>query len=132
MIIGGKPHKAGPLFFSPTILTDVTMSMQMASEETFGPVAPIYRFDHEQDAIDLANSTEYGLAAYFYTSDLSRTFRIFEALDYGMIGVNSGIISTEVAPFGGFKESGIGREGGPHGIEEFLEVKYGCLEIQNN
>lgn len=132
LIIGGKPHKAGPLFFSPTILTDVTMSMQMASEETFGPVAPIYRFDHEQDAIDLANSTEYGLAAYFYTNDLSRTFRIFEALDYGMIGVNSGIISTEVAPFGGFKESGIGREGGPHGIEEFLEVKYGCLEIQNN
>ena len=129
-ICGGTPHDAGPLFYSPTVLVGVTKDMQMASEETFGPVAPIYRFDREEEAIALANNTPYGLAAYFYTEDLSRTFRVYEALDYGIIGVNTGIISTEVAPFGGVKESGLGREGGPHGIEEFLETKYGCIGIK--
>ncbi|MEL0224814.1 MAG: aldehyde dehydrogenase family protein, partial [Gammaproteobacteria bacterium] len=130
IVCGGTPHDAGPLFFSPTVLVGVTKEMQMASEETFGPVAPIYRFNHETEAVTLANDTQYGLAAYFYTEDLSRTFRVYEALDYGIIGVNTGIISTEVAPFGGVKESGLGREGGPHGIEEFLETKYGCIGIK--
>ena len=129
-ICGGESHEAGPLFYSPTVLVGVTKDMLMASEETFGPVAPIYRFDHEAEAIALANDTQYGLAAYFYTEDLSRTFRVYEALDYGIIGVNTGIISTEVAPFGGVKESGLGREGGPHGIDEFLETKYGCIGIK--
>ncbi len=129
-VCGGSAHDAGPLFYSPTVLVGVTKEMRMASEETFGPVAPIYRFDHEDEAVQLANDTPYGLAAYFYTEDLSRTFRVYEALDYGIIGVNTGIISTEVAPFGGFKESGLGREGGPHGIEEFLETKYGCIGIK--
>ena len=129
-ICGGESHEAGPLFYSPTVLVGVTKDMLMASEETFGPVAPIYRFDHEAEAITLANDTQYGLAAYFYTEDLSRTFRVYEALDYGIIGVNTGIISTEVAPFGGVKESGLGREGGPHGIDEFLETKYGCIGIK--
>ena len=130
-VCGGSAHDAGPLFYSPTVLVGVTKEMRMASEETFGPVAPIYRFDHEDEAVQLANDTPYGLAAYFYTEDLSRTFRVYEALDYGIIGVNTGIISTEVAPFGGVKESGLGREGGPHGIEEFLETKYGCIGISN-
>ena len=129
-ICGGESHEAGPLFYSPTVLVGVTKDMLMASEETFGPVAPIYRFDQEAEAIALANDTQYGLAAYFYTEDLSRTFRVYEALDYGIIGVNTGIISTEVAPFGGVKESGLGREGGPHGIDEFLETKYGCIGIK--
>ncbi len=129
VVVGGVSHTAGPLFFSPTVLTGVTPDMRMAQEETFGPVAPIYRFETEEEAIALANDTPYGLAAYFYTEDLSRTFRVYEALDYGIIGVNTGIISTEVAPFGGVKESGLGREGGPHGIEEFVEVKYGCIGL---
>ena len=129
-LCGGASHDAGPLFYSPTVLVGVTKEMRMASEETFGPVAPIYRFDTEEEAVTLANETPYGLAAYFYTEDLSRTFRVYEALDYGIIGVNTGIISTEVAPFGGVKESGLGREGGPHGIEEFLETKYGCIGIK--
>ena len=129
-LCGGTSHDAGPLFYSPTVLVGVTKEMRMASEETFGPVAPIYRFDTEEEAVTLANETPYGLAAYFYTEDLSRTFRVYEALDYGIIGVNTGIISTEVAPFGGVKESGLGREGGPHGIEEFLETKYGCIGIK--
>ena len=120
-LCGGTSHDAGLLFYSPTVLVGVTKEMRMASEETFGPVAPIYRFDTEEEAVTLANETPYGLAAYFYTEDLSRTFRVYEALDYGIIGVNTGIISTEVAPFGGVKESGLGREGGPHGIEEFLK-----------
>ncbi len=129
VVVGGASHPAGSLFFSPTVLTGVTPDMRMAQEETFGPVAPIYRFETEDEAIALANDTPYGLAAYFYTEDLSRTFRVYEALDYGIIGVNTGIISTEVAPFGGVKESGLGREGGPHGIEEFVEVKYGCIGL---
>lgn len=127
--VGGSSHDAGPLFFSPTVITGVTSDMRMAQEETFGPVAPIYRFDSESEAVELANATPFGLAAYFYTRDLSRTFRVYEALDYGIVGINTGIISTEVAPFGGVKESGLGREGGPHGIEEFLEVKYGCIGL---
>ena len=130
VICGGAEHSAGPLFYCPTVLVSVTKDMMMASEETFGPVAPIYRFEREEEAISLANDTPYGLAAYFYTEDLSRTFRVYEALDYGIIGVNTGIISTEVAPFGGVKESGLGREGGPHGIDEFLETKYCCIGIK--
>ena len=130
VVVGGGEHAAGPLFYTPTVLSGVTTTMRMAQEETFGPVAPIYRFTHEDEAVQLANDTPYGLAAYFYTRDLSRTFRVYEALDYGIIGVNTGIISTEVAPFGGVKESGLGREGGPHGIDEFLETKYGCIGIE--
>lgn len=128
--VGGGDHPAGPLFYTPTVLTGVNARMRMAQEETFGPVAPVYRFETEAEAVALANDTPYGLAAYFYTRDLSRTFRVYEALDYGIIGVNTGIISTEVAPFGGVKESGLGREGGPHGIDEFLETKYGCIGIE--
>lgn len=130
IVVGGGDHAAGPLFYTPTVLKGVTPSMRMAQEETFGPVAPVYQFDTEAEAVALANDTPYGLAAYFYTRDLSRTFRVYEALDYGIIGVNTGIISTEVAPFGGVKESGLGREGGPHGIDEFLETKYGCIGIE--
>ena len=129
LVCGGEPHPEGPLFYSPTVLTGVTANMRMANEETFGPVAPIYHFNEESEVIRLANDTQYGLAAYFYTKDLSRTFRVYEALEYGIIGINTGIISTEVAPFGGVKESGLGREGGPHGIDEFLETKYGCIGI---
>ena len=129
LVCGGESHPEGPLFYSPTVLTGVTANMRMANEETFGPVAPIYHFNEETEVIRLANDTQYGLAAYFYTKDLSRTFRVYEALEYGIIGINTGIISTEVAPFGGVKESGLGREGGPHGIDEFLETKYGCIGI---
>lgn len=117
------------LFYQPTVLTGVRPSMRMACEETFGPVAPVYRFTEEAEVIAMANDTPYGLAAYLYTRDLSRTFRVYEALEYGIVGINTGIISTEVAPFGGVKESGLGREGGPHGIDEFMEVKYGCIGI---
>ncbi len=126
---GGAPHAAGGLFFSPTVVTGVTAEMQMSREETFGPVAPVFRFEHEDEVVRMANDTPFGLAAYFYTRDLSQAFRVYEALDYGIIGVNTGIISTEVAPFGGMKESGLGREGGPHGIDEFVEVKYGCFGV---
>jgi succinate-semialdehyde dehydrogenase/glutarate-semialdehyde dehydrogenase len=114
-------------FFTPTVLTDVTPDMDIAREETFGPVAPLFRFETERDAIALANATEFGLAAYFYGRDISRVWRVAEALEYGIIGVNTGLISTEVAPFGGMKESGIGREGSKYGLEEFLEVKYVCI-----
>jgi len=127
--VGGTRHAAGPLFFTPTVVTGVTPRMQMAREETFGPVAPIYRFVEDAEAIALANDTPYGLAAYCYTRDLGRAFRMYEALEYGIVGLNTGIISTEVAPFGGMKESGLGREGGPQGIDEFLEVKYGCFDL---
>lgn len=129
IVCGGTTHPAGPNFYTPTVLTGVTHDMRMAREETFGPVAPVYCFETESEVISYANETQSGLAAYFYTQDLSRTYRVYEALDYGIIGVNTGIISTEVAPFGGVKESGLGREGGPHGIDEFLEVKYGCIGI---
>jgi len=121
---GGKRHALGGTFFEPTIVTGVTEDMTIAREEIFGPVATLFRFRDEAEAIRMANDTEYGLAAYFYTRDLGRTFRVSEALEYGIIGVNEGIISTEVAPFGGMKESGIGREGSKYGIEDFLEMKY--------
>lgn len=127
--VGGQRHPAGDLFFTPTVISGVTPEMRMAREETFGPVAPIYRFQTESEVLSLANATPYGLAAYCYTRDLGRAFRMYEGLDYGIVGINTGIISTEVAPFGGVKESGLGREGGPHGIDEFLEVKYGCFDL---
>ena len=122
--IGGKRHALGGTFFEPTVMTEVNPQMAIAQEEIFGPVATLFRFDKEIDAINLANDTEYGLAAYFYARDLGRVWRVSEALEYGIVGINEGIISTEVAPFGGMKESGIGREGSKYGIEDFLEVKY--------
>ncbi len=124
---GGKRHTLGGTFFEPTILTNVTSAMQIATEETFGPVAPLFRFKTEAEAIKLANDTPFGLASYFYTRDLGRAWRVAEALEYGMVGINEGIISTEVAPFGGIKESGIGREGSKYGIDDFLEMKYVCM-----
>ena len=124
IVLGGKRHELGGLFFEPTILADIDTSMKVTREETFAPVAPLFRFNDEAEAIKMANDTEFGLAAYFYTRDLSRAWRVSEALEYGMVGVNAGLISTEVAPFGGVKESGLGREGSKHGIDEYLEVKY--------
>jgi succinate-semialdehyde dehydrogenase / glutarate-semialdehyde dehydrogenase len=126
-IVGGKRHALGGRFFEPTILTGATTEMLLAREETFGPVAPLFRFDTEQDAIALANDTEFGLAAYFYGRDIGRIWRVAEALEYGMVGVNTGIISNEAAPFGGVKQSGLGREGSKYGIEDYVEVKYVCL-----
>jgi succinate-semialdehyde dehydrogenase / glutarate-semialdehyde dehydrogenase len=127
IVIGGKRHALGGTFFEPTVLTGVTTDMLITREETFGPVAPLYRFKTEAEAIKMANDTEFGLAAYFYSRDIGRVWRVAEALEYGIVGINEGIISTEIAPFGGMKESGIGREGSHFGIEEFLEVKYLCL-----
>ena len=123
-VLGGTPHALGGTFFQPTVLTDVSPAMRIAREETFGPVAALFRFADDAEAIAMANDTPFGLAAYFYTRDLARAWRVAEALDYGMIGINEGMISTELAPFGGVKESGQGREGSHHGIEEFLELKY--------
>jgi succinate-semialdehyde dehydrogenase/glutarate-semialdehyde dehydrogenase len=119
----------GGTFFQPTVLADVSPDMRVAREETFGPVAPLFRFANEEQAVAMANDTEYGLAAYFYTRDLGRAWRVAEALEYGMVGVNTGIISTAVAPFGGVKHSGIGREGSRYGIEEYLEIKYVCIDL---
>ncbi len=127
VVRGGKRHKLGGTFFQPTIISDVTTEMLIAREETFGPVAPLFRFSTEKEAIQMANDTEYGLAAYFYTRDNARVWRVAEGLEYGMVGINTGLISTTVAPFGGYKESGIGREGSKYGIEEYLEVKYMCV-----
>jgi len=127
VVVGGRRHPRGGRFFEPTILTGVTPAMAVAREETFGPVAPLFRFRDEAEAIHMANDTEFGLAAYFYGRDVGRIFRVAEALEYGIVGINTGIISTEVAPFGGVKESGLGREGSKYGIEEFLEIKYLCL-----
>lgn len=127
LTLGGKRHKLGRTFFEPTVLTGVTPDMLCAREETFGPVAPIMRFSSEDEAVSIANDTDYGLAAYFYSRDLGRAIRVSEALEYGMVGVNTGIISTEIAPFGGIKQSGIGREGSKYGIEEYLEIKYVCV-----
>ncbi|MCB2103061.1 MAG: NAD-dependent succinate-semialdehyde dehydrogenase, partial [Rhodobacterales bacterium] len=129
LVTGGKRHALGGTFFEPTILADVTTDMMVTREETFGPVAPLFRFMDEAEAIRMANDTEFGLAAYFYTRDLGRTWRVSEALEYGLVGVNAGVISTEVAPFGGVKESGIGREGSKYGIDDFLEMKYVCMGI---
>jgi len=127
IVAGGKRHAKGGRFFEPTVLTGVTPSMLVAKEETFGPVAPLFRFTTEDEAIAQANNTEFGLAAYFYGRDVARVFRVAEALESGMVGINTGLISTEVAPFGGVKESGLGREGSKYGIEEYLEIKYLCL-----
>jgi succinate-semialdehyde dehydrogenase / glutarate-semialdehyde dehydrogenase len=127
VLTGGKRHDKGGQYFQPTVLADVTPQMKVTREETFGPVAPLYRFKTEQELLDLANDTEYGLAAYFYSRDIGRVWRVAEGIEAGIVGINVGIISTEVAPFGGVKESGIGREGSKYGMEEFLEVKYLCL-----
>ncbi|EHT02869.1 NADP-dependent succinate-semialdehyde dehydrogenase [Klebsiella oxytoca] len=126
---GGKPHELGGNFFQPTILVDVPNDAKVAKEETFGPLAPLFRFKDEADVIAQANDTEFGLAAYFYARDLGRVFRVGEALEYGIIGINTGLISTEVAPFGGVKSSGLGREGSKYGIEDYLEIKYMCIGI---
>jgi len=125
-LIGGGPSSLGGSFYEPTVLVDATPKMRIFREEIFGPVAPIFRFETEQEAIDLANDTEFGLASYFYARDVGRIWRVSEALEYGIVGINEGIISTEVAPFGGIKESGIGREGSKYGIDDFVELKYLC------
>ena len=123
-VAGGKRHTLGGTFFEPTVVADATTEMAIAREEVFGPVAPVFRFETEQEAIAMANDTEFGLAAYLYTRDMGRSWRVGEALEYGMVAVNAGLISTEVAPFGGVKESGMGREGSRHGIEDYTEIKY--------
>lgn len=125
--LGGERHELGGNFFQPTILTNVTQDMQIAREETFGPVAPLFPFKTEEEVIKYANDTEFGLASYFYSRDIGRVWRVMEALEYGIVGVNEGIISTEVAPFGGVKESGIGREGSKYGIDDFVEIKYALM-----
>lgn len=129
ILLGAKAHGNAGSYFLPTILTDVSNDAKVAKEETFGPLAPLFRFKDEAQVISLANDTEFGLASYFYAKDLSRVFRVAEALEYGMVGINTGLISTEVAPFGGVKASGLGREGSRYGIEEYLEIKYLCLSV---
>ncbi len=129
LLTGGARHALGGTFFQPTVLADLSPDMRVAREETFGPVAPLFRFKTEAEAIALANATEFGLAAYFFTRDLARAWRVSEALEYGMVGVNSGLVSTAIAPFGGVKQSGLGREGSRYGIEEYLEIKYVCVEV---
>ncbi|WP_271106055.1 NAD-dependent succinate-semialdehyde dehydrogenase [Pseudomonas tohonis] len=129
VLAGGKPHALGGNFFEPTVLGEVTPEMLVARDETFGPLAPIFRFDTEEQAVAMANDTEFGLASYLYTRDLGRAWRVSEALEYGMVGVNEGLISTEVAPFGGIKQSGLGREGSRYGIDDYIEQKYMCLGI---
>ncbi|HKE45941.1 MAG TPA: NADP-dependent succinate-semialdehyde dehydrogenase [Steroidobacteraceae bacterium] len=127
VVTGGKRHALGGTFFQPTVLTNVKPDMMVAREETFGPIAPLFRFKTESEAIRMANDTEFGLAAYFYTRDLARSWRVSEGLEYGIVGLNTGIISTEVAPFGGMKESGVGREGSKYGIQDYAEIKYVCV-----
>jgi succinate-semialdehyde dehydrogenase/glutarate-semialdehyde dehydrogenase len=129
VLTGGRRHALGRTFYEPTVLVDVTAEMLAAREETFGPVAPLFRFQTEEEAVQLANATAFGLAAYFYSRDVRRVFRVAEALEYGMVGVNTGLISTEVAPFGGVKESGFGREGSKYGIDEYLDIKYLCIGL---
>jgi succinate-semialdehyde dehydrogenase/glutarate-semialdehyde dehydrogenase len=129
LLVGGKPFRNCGTFFQPTVLIDVNASMQIAREETFGPLAPVFRFDTVEEVIEQANNTEFGLAAYFYTRDVSRIWTVAEALDCGVVGINTGIISTELAPFGGVKQSGLGREGSRYGIDEYLELKYLCMDI---
>jgi len=126
VLTGGQPHPLGGLFFQPTILVDVAPTALLMKEETFGPVAPLIRFDTEEQAVAMANDTPFGLAAYFYTQDYARAWRVAEALECGIVGLNEGIISTELAPFGGIKESGLGREGSKYGIDDYLEIKYIC------
>ena len=127
VVTGGERHELGGTYFKPTVVADATPAMRVAREETFGPLAPVFRFSSEEEAVAMANDTEYGLAAYFYTRDLARAWRVGEALEYGMVGINTGIVTTEVAPFGGIKSSGIGREGSRHGLDEYLELKYLCM-----
>jgi succinate-semialdehyde dehydrogenase / glutarate-semialdehyde dehydrogenase len=127
VVTGGRRHALGGTFFQPTVITNVTPAMMVSREETFGPLAPLYRFQTEEEAIQMANDTEFGLASYFYTRDLARSWRVSERLECGMVGLNTGLISTEIAPFGGVKESGIGREGSRYGIQEYLEIKYVCV-----
>ena len=129
VLCGGARHERGGNFYQPTVLADVTPAMRVAREETFGPVAPLFRFNTEAEAVAMANDTEFGLAAYFYSRDVARCWRVGEALEYGMVGVNTGLISNEVAPFGGIKQSGLGREGSKYGIEDYLEIKYLCFDI---
>ncbi|CAN7671425.1 NAD-dependent succinate-semialdehyde dehydrogenase [Trinickia sp. LjRoot230] len=129
IVTGGKRHALGHSFFEPTVLTGVTAAMQVAKEETFGPVAPLFKFSSDNEVIRFANDTEFGLAAYFFSRDIARVWRVAEALEYGMVGINTGIISNEVAPFGGVKQSGIGREGSHYGIDEYVVVKYLCLGV---
>lgn len=124
LVVGGKRHTAGELFFEPTLIADVTADMDVATQETFGPLAAVFKFETEQQAVEMANATEFGLAAYCYTKDLGRAWRMSEQLEYGMVGINKGLISNEVAPFGGIKQSGLGREGSKYGIEDYLEIKY--------
>jgi len=127
LLQGGKRHTLGGTFFEPTVLANVSDDALIFSEETFGPVAPLFRFKTDDEVISLANRTEFGLASYFYSRDIGRIWRVAEALEYGMVGVNTGMISNEVAPFGGVKQSGLGREGSHHGIDEYLELKYVCM-----
>ena len=127
MALGGRRSALGGSFFEPTLLTGVNADMVVAREETFGPLAPLFRFETEADAVRMANDTEFGLAAYFYTRDLGRGFRVMEALEYGIVGLNEGLVTTEVAPFGGYKDSGVGREGSKYGIEDYLNIKYACI-----
>jgi succinate-semialdehyde dehydrogenase/glutarate-semialdehyde dehydrogenase len=126
-VVGGQRHALGGNFYMPTVLADATRNMAIFREETFSPVAPVFRFSTEAEAIEMANDTEFGLAAYFYGRDIGRVWRVAEALEYGMVGINEGLISNEVAPFGGIKESGLGREGSKYGIEDYLEIKYLCM-----
>jgi succinate-semialdehyde dehydrogenase/glutarate-semialdehyde dehydrogenase len=129
VVLGGKRHELGGSFFEPTVVTGVTPDMKVAQEETFGPLAPLFRFDTEAEVIEMANNTIFGLASYFYARDIGRITRVQEALEYGMVGVNTGLISNEMAPFGGVKQSGLGREGSRHGIDDYMELKYVCLSI---
>ena len=129
IVMGGKPHDLGGMFFEPTIVKNVTQEMLVAQDETFGPMAPLFKFETEDEVIEMANDTIFGLASYFYAKDLSRVYKVAEALEYGIVGINTGIISTEVAPFGGVKQSGLGREGSVHGAEDYLELKYMCMSV---
>ena len=126
---GGKRHRLGRGFFEPTVLTGVTSEMKVAKEETFGPLAPLFKFATDDEVVRMANDTEFGLAAYFYSRDVARAYRVAEALEYGMVGVNTGLLSNEVAPFGGVKQSGLGREGSHYGIDDYVVIKYVCLQV---
>lgn len=128
-MLGGERHALGGTFFQPTILKNVTQEMKVAREETFAPLAPIFKFETEEEVIQWANDTEFGLAAYLFSQNIGRIWRVSEQLEYGIVGINEGIISNEIAPFGGWKESGLGREGSKYGIEEFLEIKYLCMKV---
>jgi succinate-semialdehyde dehydrogenase/glutarate-semialdehyde dehydrogenase len=127
LVLGGKRAANGEAFVEPAVLTDVTREMRVFNEEIFGPVAPLFRFDTEEQAIEMANDTPFGLASYFYARDIGRIWRVAEGLEYGIVGINAGLISNEMAPFGGFKESGNGREGSKYGIDDYVEIKYLCL-----